>query len=265
MTGPRTLSSAFEQGRPALVTYLMAGYPDRAGSIAAIRAAATAGADLIEIGVPYADPLADGPAIVEAADVARQAEGGFGLAETLEVAGELSSIEGFPPMALMTYLNPMLRYGLARLAADSAAAGIGGFIIPDLPPDNPMAAQWIAACEKHGLQTVFLVAPTSTPERVGKAAERSTGFLYLVSSMGVTGERATVAEGLPALVGDVRRHASGELPIAVGFGVSTPEQAAQVASIADGVIVGSAIVKRQRDAEAVGEFVSLLASAVHSD
>jgi tryptophan synthase alpha chain len=241
----------------------MAGYPDRAASAAAIVAAARAGADLIELGVPYADPLADGPTIVDAADLARSAPGGFGLAETLGLALELTGGEALPPIALMTYLNPMLSYGLPRLAADAVASGVGGFIVPDMPPDSPMASKWLEVSRPLGLETVFLVAPTSTPERIRTATAASQGFVYVVSSVGVTGERGRLPEGLPDLVERVRAAAPSGLPVAVGFGVSTPEQATAVAGIADGVIVGSAIVKRQCDPEAVSEFVAALASAVH--
>lgn len=257
------MRSAFGHGHAALVTYLMAGYPDRAMSAAAIVAAARAGADLIELGVPYADPLADGPTIVDAADVARSAPGGFGLAETLALALELTAAEALPPIALMTYLNPMLSYGLPRLAAEAVASGVGGFIVPDMPPDSPMASKWLVASQPLGIETVFLVAPTSTPQRIGAVTAASAGFVYVVSSVGVTGERGRLPGGLPDLVQRVRAAAPAGLPVAVGFGVSTPEQAAAVAGIADGVIVGSAIVKRQRDPEAVSSFVAALARAVH--
>jgi tryptophan synthase alpha chain len=259
----RSLGSAFRSGRPALVTYLMAGYPDRGTSANAIVAAARAGADLIELGVPYADPLADGPTIVDAADVARSAPGGFGLAETLALALELTTSEALPPIALMTYLNPMLSYGFPRLAADAVAAGVGGFIVPDLPPDSPMVSRWLQVSRPLGLETVFLVAPTSTVERIRTVTGASEGFVYVVSSVGVTGERGNLPEGLADLVERVRAEARSGLPVAVGFGVSTPEQAASVAGIADGVIVGSAIVKRQTDPREVSAFVSALASAVH--
>lgn len=263
VTPPRALGFAFSHGRPALITYLMAGFPDRATSVAAVRAAADAGADLIELGVPYADPLADGPTIVDAAEVARAAEGGFGLAETLALASELTATPGMPPIALMTYLNPMLRYGFPRLAAEAAEAGVGGFIVPDMPPDNPMTARWLAAAEPLGLDTVFLAAPTSTPERLRTVAEASTGFIYVVSSVGVTGERGELPPELKDLVGRVKASRTSEVPVAVGFGVSTPAQAAAVAGMADGVIVGSAIVKRQREPREVGEFVAALSAAVH--
>jgi tryptophan synthase alpha chain len=262
--GPsRALGRAFAHGRPALVTYLMAGYPDRETSLASARAAAAAGADLIELGVPYGDPLADGPTIAEAAKVAQGAEGGFGLAETLALAGELTSgTEEMPPIALMTYLNPMLRYGFPRLAVDAVAAGIGGFIVPDMPPDNPMTARWLLEAEPIGLDTVFLAAPTSTPGRLQTVAEASSGFIYVVSSVGVTGERGELPEALADLTRRVRLW-SMDVPVAVGFGVSTPEQAGKVARLADGVIVGSAIVKRQGDPREVGAFVTELADAVH--
>jgi tryptophan synthase alpha chain len=261
----RALGHAFSHGRPALVTYLMAGFPDRATSIASVNAAAAAGADLIELGVPYADPLADGPTIVDAANVARQAEGGFGLAETLALAGELTAPAGMSPIALMTYLNPMLCYGFPRLAAEAAAAGVGGFIVPDMPPDNPMAARWLAAARPLGLDTVFLAAPTSTPARLQTVAAASTGFVYVVSNVGVTGERGELPAELADLVYRVRAARAGEAPpIAVGFGISTPEQAAAVARLADGVIVGSAIVKRQREPDSVAGFVADLVRAIRT-
>lgn len=262
-TSGRSLASAFRRGRPALVTYLMAGYPDRAGSLAAVRAAARAGADLIELGVPYADPLADGPTIVEAAETARAATGGFGLVETLSVAAELSREEGMPPIALMTYLNPMLRFGFPQLAEAADAAGVGGFIVPDMPPDSPLAARWLAVARPLGIDTVFLVAPTSTPERLRVVTDAASGFIYVVSSVGVTGERATLPEELGELVERVRAARRSDVPVAVGFGVSTPAQAAGVARLADGVIVGSAVVRRQRDPRRLGGFVAELAEAVH--
>jgi len=239
---------------------MMAGYPTRAESLAALHALAEAGADLIELGVPYADPLADGPVIRDAAEEARfAAEGAFGLAETIDLAREFTQSAGddAPPVALMTYLNPLMRAGLPKAASAMLEAGIGGVIVPDLPPD--MAAPWLAA--SGGLDTVFLAAPTSTPERLTKVGEASRGFVYCVSSTGVTGERAELPAELASLVARVK--AATRLPVAVGFGVSTPEQASAVARHADGVIVGSAIVKRQRDEAELRAFVTLLAGAVH--
>jgi tryptophan synthase alpha chain len=254
----RGLSRAFSHGHPALVAYLMAGYPTRPESLAALRILADAGADLIELGVPFADPLADGPVIRAAADAARTAAGGaFGLAETIDLAREFIAGAGAdaPPVALMTYLNPLMRMGLPTVASAMLEAGIGGVIVPDLPPE--MAGPWLAASE--GIDTVFLVAPTSTPERMAKVGATSHGFVYCVSSTGVTGERAELPGELVELVARVK--AATPLPVAVGFGVSTPEQVASVADIADGVIVGSAIVKRQGDAEELRAFIESLCEA----
>ncbi|NTW28628.1 MAG: tryptophan synthase subunit alpha [Coriobacteriia bacterium] len=254
------LARAFSHGRPALVAYVMGGYPDRAGSLAALRALAEAGADLIELGVPYADPLADGPVIREAAEVARSANpGGFGLAETIDLAGEFIATAGAdaPPVALMTYLNPLMRVGMPAVGSAMRGAGIGGVIVPDLPPD--MAGPWLAASD--GIDTVFLAAPTSTPERLARVGQASRGFVYCVSTTGVTGERADLPSELADLV--VRVKAATPLPVAVGFGVSTPGQAALVARIADGVVVGSAIVRRQDDLDSLRKFAAELADAVH--
>lgn len=255
------LGRGFSTDRPALVVYLMAGYPDRSTSLAALRAAAAAGADVIELGVPYGDALADGPVIVRAATTARTAnEGGFGLAEAIDLAEEFLADSGAaaPPVALMTYANTIHRMGYAEAAQRMRAAGVSGVIVPDMPPD--VAGPWLDGAD--GLDTVFLVAPTSTPERLEMVGRLSGGFVYCVSTTGVTGERAELPPEIEATVGRVR--ACTELPVAVGFGISTPGQAASVARLADGVIVGSACVKRQDDPAALGVFVGDLARAVHS-
>ncbi len=266
------LARGFAHGHPALVAYLMAGFPDRARSLEALRAIAAAGADVIELGVPYSDPLADGPVIVSAAEEARSANsGGFGLAETLALAADFLADPGAPdapPVALMTYLNPMMRFGFERLAAAAAEAGVSGFIVPDLPPDNPFSGRWMRAAEGRRLDTVFLVAPTSPPDRIEIVAQASQGFVYVVSSLGVTGERAKLPPELSALVERVKSLRGGNrdprIPVAVGFGLSTPDQAAEVGRMADGVIVGSAIVRRQSDPTALATFVADLAAAVHA-
>jgi tryptophan synthase alpha chain len=237
----------------------MAGYPNRDGSLDALRAAARAGADVIELGVPYGDPLADGPVIAEAAKVARTQEGGFGLIHALQVAEAFTADPGgadAPPVVVMTYLNPLMRLGLPEAAARMTEARVAGVIVPDMPPEA--AASWRAAAAD--IDTVFLVAPTSTDERIAIVTAASEGFVYCVSSTGVTGEREQLALGLSELVGRIRAHTT--LPVAVGFGVGTPAQAAQVAAVADGVIVGSAIVKRQHDPAEVERFVRELAEAV---
>jgi len=258
---PSRVTSAFHAGRPALVAYLMAGYPDRERSVEALHAVAAAGADVIELGVPYGDALADGPTIVRAANEAmRAAPGGFGLAEAIDVAAEFlgdQRAEDRPPVLLMTYYNPMLRAGLDVVAQRAREAGVSGFIVPDMPPE--VAEEWLSV--SRGLDTVFLVAPTSTPDRLELVGRISRGFVYCVSTTGVTGERDSVPAGLARTVERVR--AATALPVAVGFGVSTPAQAAQVAQIADGVVVGSAIVKRQDNLAELGAFVSELAQVVH--
>lgn len=254
------LTAAFAKGRPALLTYLMAGYPDRETSLACMRAAARGGADIIELGVPYGDPLADGPVIADAAKVAREQEGGFGLIHALQVAEAFAAdpgVDDAPPVVAMTYLNPLMRLGLPAAASRMREAGVAGVIVPDMPPEA--ATPWLRAAE--GLDTVFLAAPTSTDERLAIVGAASAGFVYCVSSTGVTGEREELALGLAEQVARVRAHTV--LPVAVGFGVGTPEQAAQVAAAADGVIVGSAIVRRQEDPAEVERFVRELAVAVH--
>lgn len=256
------LGRAFDADSPALIAYLMAGYPDREASLDCARAAVDAGSDLIELGVPYGDPLADGPVIRQAGRASLA--GGFSLSRTLALARELTggvpggADGGLPPVALMTYYNPVLQLGLERTASEALSAGVEGFIIPDLPPDA--ADEWMAA--SRGLDTVFLIAPTSTDDRLAVVAERSRGFIYAVSSLGVTGERATLPESLPDMV--ARAKSPSGLPVAVGFGVGTPDMAAQVGAFADGVVVGSAIVARQGDSDEVAAFVASLAEAVHS-
>jgi len=255
------LSRGFAKGRPSLVAYLMAGYPNRATSLESLREAARGGADVIELGVPYGDALADGPVIVRAANTSMTANpGGFGLSEALDLAEEFLAdpgVEDPPPVALMTYYNPILRMGESTCAARAIAAGVSGFIIPDLP--TGIAGPWLQV--SVGLDTVFLVAPTSTPDRLAAVGAASSGFVYCVSTTGITGERDSVPAGLGELVERVR--ANTTLPVAVGFGVGNPEQAAAVAAIADGVIVGSAIVKRQEDPAGTGAFIRELANAVH--
>ncbi len=256
------LGRAFCSGRPALLTYLMAGYPDREGCLDALAAVTEAGSDLIELGVPYTDQLADGPVIVDASAAARQAAGGrFGLAETLELLSEYRKRAGVSavPVAIMCYLNPLLTMGHAAAARALFDAGAQGVIVPDMPPEA--ASPWLRVSADL-LDTVFLVAPTSTPERLATVGEASSGFVYCVSTAGITGERATLPAELAETVSRVKAHTT--LPVAVGFGVSTTEQAAAVARLADGVVVGSALVRRQHDAVALKEHCAALARAVHA-
>lgn len=226
--------------RAALVGYLPVGFPTVPGSVRAVRAMVEAGVDVVELGMPYTDPVMDGPVIQRAADAALA--GGTRVKDTLVAVEQVA--DAGAPVLVMTYWNLVLRYGVDAYARDLAAAGGAGLITPDLIPDE--AGEWLAASEAHGLDRVFLVAPSSTPERLASTAAASRGFVYAASTMGVTGERATVGERAQQLVADTR--AAGAARVCVGLGVSRPEQAAQVAAYADGVIVGSAFVRPLLDA-----------------
>lgn len=224
-----------QEGRAALVAYLPAGYPDLPTSVAAVRAVAEAGADVVEVGVPYTDPLMDGPVIQEAAS--RALAGGFRLAQVFEVVAAVREAGAVP--VVMSYYNPVLRHGVDRFARELAAAGGAGLITPDLIPDE--AGAWRASARQHHLAPVFLVAPSSTDARLRMTVEACEGFVYVASTMGVTGARAQVGGGARGLV--ERARALTDLPLCVGLGVSTGDQAAEVAGFADGVIVGSALVR----------------------
>jgi tryptophan synthase alpha chain len=229
------LADTRAQGRAALVAYLPVGFPTVEDSVAACRALVEGGADIVEVGVPYSDPLMDGPVIqhaVEAA-LARGARPRDAFAAVRAVADA-----GAAPL-VMTYWNLVDRYGVERFAADLADAGGCGLITPDLIPDE--ADEWFAAADKHDLDKVFLVAPSSTDERLVSTVRACRGFVYAASTMGVTGTRGTVGNAAEALV--ARTRAVTDLPVCVGLGVSNRAQAAEVAAFADGVIVGSAFVK----------------------
>lgn len=234
------------ENRAALVGYLPAGFPSKAGSIAAIEAIVEAGVDLVEIGLPYSDPVMDGPVIQAAADQALTA--GTRPADVLDVV-RASAATGAPTV-IMTYWNPVERYGVERFAADLAAAGGSGLITPDLTPDE--AGEWIAASDKHGLDRIFLVAPSSTDARLAMTAEASSGFIYAAAVMGVTGAREQTSTLGPELVARMRKVT--DKPVGVGIGVSSGAQAHEVAQFADAVIVGSALVRCLLDApdEAAG-------------
>jgi tryptophan synthase alpha chain len=233
------------QGRAALVGYLPVGFPDVPGSIEAMVAMVEAGVDIVEIGVPYTDPLMDGPVIAHAADVALQ--NGARLKDVFTAVRAVA--DAGAPALVMTYWNPVLRYGVDRFAEDLAKAGGAGLITPDLIPDE--GADWIAAADRQDLDHVFLVAPSSTQQRLRSTALACTGFVYAASSMGVTGAQATVGDAAQVLV--TRARLMTDLPICVGLGVSTGAQAAQVAAFADGVIVGSALVRCLSDAGSPAE------------
>jgi tryptophan synthase alpha chain len=234
------IGKAKAEGRAALIAYLPVGYPDVDGSIAAMTAAVEGGADIVEIGVPYSDPGMDGPVIQQAVDVAVRA--GVGMRDVLRAVEAVAAAGAVP--VVMSYWNPIERYGVERFATDLAAAGGAGAITPDLIPDE--AGEWLAASDRTGLDRVFLVAPSSTDARLRTTTAACRGFVYAASTMGVTGTRATVGDAAEKLVARTRA-AAPELAVCVGLGVSNGGQAAEVASFADGVIVGSAYVRKLLD------------------
>ena len=242
-TGVERISAAFARaraaGRAAFMPYAMAGCPDGPTSVDVIVALAEAGADMIEVGVPFSDPLADGPTIQAAAQIAL--EQGMSVAGVLPIVYQARQRGVTIPLNLMGYYNPFLAYGVAEFCRDAAAAGADGLIVPDLPPDERDGEEMIACCQQRGLAFIPLLAPTSTVARILAVTQAARGFVYLVSVTGITGARAALPADLDSFVGRVR--ATTKLPLAVGFGIATPEQAAEVAAIADGVVIGSALVK----------------------
>lgn len=217
-----------------LVVYVMAGHPTMKKSLEIARRIAASGVAAIELGVPHSDPLADGPVIQKAGQVAL--EHGMTMGACLELAGEVAA-EGVP-IVLMSSVNPILAHDARRFAADAAQAGVAGVIVPDMPIEEaePVAG-WMRAA---ALDTVFMVAPTTAPDRIGAICERSSGFVYCVTVTGITGARRDLPEGLKDLVGSVREHT--ELPVATGFGISRPEHMKALRGVADAAVVGSAVV-----------------------
>ncbi|XVQ13868.1 tryptophan synthase subunit alpha [Spirillospora sp. CA-255316] len=233
------------EGRGALVGYLPAGFPSCDGAIEALKVMVDSGCDVIEIGLPYSDPMMDGPTIQDA--VHQALVGGVRVADVLRTV-EAVAATGVPTL-VMTYWNPVDRYGVDAFARDLKSAGGSGLITPDLTPEE--AGPWLEASDAHGLDRVFLVALSSTAERIAKITQVSRGFVYAASLMGVTGARSAVDTGAPRLVERTRAalaDAGSTLPIGLGLGVGNGAQAAEVAAFADGVIVGSAFVRRLLDA-----------------
>ncbi|MDP3892116.1 tryptophan synthase subunit alpha [Nocardioides sp.] len=239
MSVTRAFDAARAEGRAALVGYLPAGFPDVEGAIEAITTMVESGVDVVEVGLPYSDPVMDGPTIQAAAQQAL--EGGVRTRDVLRTV-EAVAATGVPTV-VMTYWNPVERYGVERFATDLAGAGGSGLITPDLTPDS--AGEWIAAADAHDLDKIFLVAPSSTDERIAMTTASCRGFVYATAVMGVTGARATTSDLAGPLVERTRR--TTDLPIGVGLGVSDGAQAAEVAAYADGVIVGSAFVRALLD------------------
>jgi len=263
MNGQEHIQAIFAdlQGcRAALMPYFTLGFPTPEISLSVVEAIAAAGADLIELGVPFSDPLADGPTIQRSTQIAL--EQGMSVARCIELTAELRARGVRQPFLLMGYINPILAYGVECYVADALAAGADGFIVPDLPPEE--AVEMEAVCRSFGAALVYLAAPTSSAERLAFVARKTSGFLYLVSLAGVTGARQSLPPDLQTFVARARQET--KLPLAVGFGVSTPEMARQVGEIADGVIVGSALIsaagKADHPAKAAGEFVHQLRAAL---
>lgn len=230
-------SRCADERRAAFVPFLMGGDPDLESSARLLRALAAGGADVIEIGVPFSDPVADGPVNQAAAN--RALESGTSLPSVLRlIAEERASLD--VPVVLFTYFNPVFHYGIGRFAEHAAASGVDAVLCVDLPPEEA-ESEWVPALRQAGVDTVFLVAPTSPADRVARACSVSTGFVYFVSRTGVTGERESLADDLARDLKRVRKRCA--LPVAVGFGIATPEQASEVGELADGVVVGSALVR----------------------
>lgn len=257
----RAFAALRAERRCALIPYVMAGDPDAQTTGRFVEALVDAGATAVELGVPFSDPIADGP-INQRAGLRAMAQG-MAVRPALDLVARLRT-RSQVPLLFMTYYNLILRYGPGKFARDAAAAGLDGLIAADLPPDT--AEELIGEARGSGLATVFMAAPTSTPERIRAVAAASTGFIYCVSRTGVTGVQDALPEGIPELVRRIR--AETQTPLCVGFGISRPAQAREVAKVADGVIVGSALVRMieetPRDIERVGGFVRDLVKAVAS-
>jgi len=243
------------RGEKTLVAYLMAGDPDEARGLTALRAVAAGGADVIELGVPFSDPMADGR-IIELAGI-RALAAGIHLPEIFRMVRTFRQ-EFDTPLLLMTYWNPLLQYGPARVCSEAKAAGVDGFLISDLPPEE--AAEWLTEARAANLDTIFLLAPTSPESRIHLVAQAGSGFIYCVSRLGVTGTQTELPADLFALIDHIK--ALTDQPVAVGFGISTPAHVAAVCSHADGAIVGSALVKIITE-YADGDIAGAVASFVH--
>ncbi len=264
-TGRSQISAAFAkasaEGSAAFMPYFTLGYPDRETALAVIEAIAPF-SDLLELGVPFSDPLADGPTIQHSTQVAL--ENGTTVAACLDMVRELRRRGVTTPACLMGYYNPILAYGLQRFVDDARDAGAQGFIVPDLPPEEAADLEQLAG--EAGLAYIYFLAPTSSTKRIQHVAEHAQGFIYLVSVAGVTGARRSLTADLADFVGRVRAQTTE--PLAVGFGISTPEQAKAVGRLADGVIVGSALVSAVDSADekalAAAEFARAMAAVLHS-
>jgi tryptophan synthase alpha chain len=243
MTTKQAFQKAQAEGRAALIPFATAGFPDRAGFSRFVDRILPF-ADLLEIGLPYSDPLGDGPVIQRASEQALK--NGATLAGALEMVAETRA-KTDKPIFLMTYINPIIAYGPQRFFADFAKAGATGVILPDLPPDEDL--ELVKQAHQAGLETTFLLAPTSTDARIATVAPHCTGFVYTVSVAGVTGARDKLPDGLPELVQRIKQHTDS--PVAIGFGISNQTTAHQAAQAADGAVIASAIIRAEEEGRAI--------------
>ncbi len=262
-TGLEALSQTFARARAdrrtTFMPFFTIGYPDYVTSLAAVEALVEAGADAVELGIPFSDPLADGPTIQHSSQVALA--NGIRVADCIEAVRTLRARGVTVPLVLMGYVNPVLTYGLERYARDAAGAGANGFIVPDLPPEEA-EKQFAGYCTANGLGLIPLLAPTSTPERIRQVVAVARGFVYLVSVTGVTGARAALPTDLSDYVRRVRSLTT--LPLAVGFGISTPEQVRTLGKRVDGVVVASALIRLMETETDALDAVRRLASSLRA-
>ena len=251
----RRFRALAESGEMGLVAYITAGDPSLAASEKIVLAAANAGADVIELGVPFSDPVADGPTIQRASD--RALRGGTTLPGVIELVRRIRA-HSEVPLVLFSYFNPILQMGLAKFAAAAAAAGADGVLVTDLTPEE--AAEYRSTMQGHGLDTIFLVAPTSTDTRLAQIAAASSGFLYVISRAGVTGAREALPAELPALIRRARKFT--KLPIAVGFGISLPTHVTVLGGIADAAVVGSALMAETEKAASPDDAAAAVAERI---
>ena len=239
------ITSGFEKAskanRAAYIPFIMGGFPNKGTFTSLLKTLDDGGADIIEVGIPFSDPLADGPTIQKAGQIGL--EQGANLVNIIQTLRE-EDLTLRAPLVLMSYWNPILRMGIEKFGRETQASNVSGVIIPDLPPEE--AGQWIEIAETYGTDTIFMVAPTTTATRLESIVNLSKGFVYVVSMTGVTGSALVVGQELLDTIANVKRISS--LPVAVGFGVSNPDQAASLSKVADGVIVGSALIKKCLDA-----------------
>ena len=251
----RTFAELKKTGRKALIPYIMAGDPSLEKTKKYVLDLESAGADIIELGVPFSDPLADGPTIQQAAE--RSLKKGTTLKKVLSLVKEIRGNSDIP-LILMTYFNPVFKFGIDSFVRDAVRNGVDGVIIPDLIPDE--AGDFVKLARQHGLNTIFLLAPTSTGERIHKVSKVSSGFIYYVSITGITGSRLKTGKTMKDTLHAIKEHANQ--PVAIGFGISNAREAKEVAKFADGVIIGSAIVKLIARRKSIKKFVENIRKAI---